>query len=394
MSKKEIITYSLIFIVASIITLNVFSAALTNKHLTTIPKLPNSKNFVLSFNSRCSNNSAIRDLDKSGDPAIKKLAEYQKACNSLATRNLTIYTDMPSDEPMARKSAIRMAERLREFDRYQLEPIVIVEPVSNWGLVDIRGFKEGKYNPWLEAYFEQLKNEGITDKQMGTWTPFPEANLPYWNHTNIPPADYAVLINQYLSIYKKHFPQAQGSILLSSATYENINFNWDEKAYKSLRLYVRDINKGLVDSFGLQGFPWAPPATSERPKIINASQFLNHSLASEAAETLGVTKIWLNTGSFSEKYTLDQESMVVVEPKQRRDTLNSIVAEALILKSRGFEVTVSLFAENKSREAEATNWGYWEAETIGNSENTPLLIEFINQLNRKGIRFSIYDRAN
>jgi hypothetical protein len=135
----------------------------------------------------------------------------------------------------------------------------------------------------------------------------------------------------------------------------------------------------------MQGFPWAPPAGSGRTvSIFNATEYLNHDLALEAAESLGVKKIWFNTGTFGRKYTLDPGNTVLVPAEKRLDILNGVLSEALDLKQIGFEVSVNLFSEDKSDTSEATDWSY-----LGGNE--VVFVNFVSNLEKYGIGFSLYD---
>ncbi|MEK9156248.1 MAG: hypothetical protein AAB360_03015 [Patescibacteria group bacterium] len=104
-------------------------------------RLPDSARYAANrftlLTARCNNLAPIRDLARAGDPAIRKLAEYQAICNSAAVKTLLISTDIPKDESMAQKDAECFAEKLKEFESYNLAPIVLVEPISDWGIVNL-----------------------------------------------------------------------------------------------------------------------------------------------------------------------------------------------------------------------------------------------------------------
>lgn len=401
MKKKEVIFYSSIFTVISLFTLNLVFYSFTDKQLFN-PSLVKVKNIVTNNQNmdqepssiyqggKCSDQPKIEGLEQASDTHLRKLARYQEVCGSLAASKLMVFTDMPKDSSIAKASASKMAETLREFSKYHVQPLVVVEPVSEWGLIDFQEFGTGFYDPWIEEYFTELKAQEITDEMMGTWVPFPEANLPYWNHNNATPQDFSNVVNRYLSVLKKHYPGAKGSILLNSATYETDDFDWANGEYSSLQPYVANIQKGLVDSFGIQGFPWVPPSTISGPGVLDAREYVNSPLAIEAADILGVKEIWFNTGSFSSKYTLDSEKTVSIPAFKRKAILEGIYEEVNKAKEKGYTVWINIFAEDKSANSEATNWSYWDGDAA-KPEYRIVFTEFAQKLNTNQIPFSIFD---
>ncbi|MEX1123732.1 MAG: hypothetical protein WEC81_01005 [Patescibacteria group bacterium] len=328
------------------------------------------------------------DIATSEEPHLLQLNKYQESCNSYVTNQLMVFEDMPNSGVSAEKKGKAMSNRLKEFSEGSVTPIVIIEPSSEWGLIDFDEFNTGFYDDWISKYFETIKNSGVTDNMMGTWVPFPEANLPYWNNQNATPNDFSHVVNRYLGILKQYFPQAKGSVLLNSATYETTDFNWESGEYNSLIPYVKDINKEYVDSFGIQGFPWLPNAGGVGPGIFDAAEYLNFRLAIEAADTLEIKQIWFNTGTFSRKYTLDQESTVYVTAAKRKDLLDGILTEVERVKDRGYEVSINIFAHNKSALSEATDWSY-----LSSAEDIQALASFLTKAESNGIKVSLFDRS-
>lgn len=389
MNKKEIIAYSAIFAFVSIVTMNfVFYSLSGHSFFQHLPK-NGSSNDIIEV-GHCSTKSKIQGLGQSVDPHLKQLDKYQDLCKSFAVDRMMIFTDMPKDEDEAKDKANKMADTLKEFAKYGIQPIVIIEPVNEWGLIDFGEFKTGFYNDWIDKYFEQLKESDVTDEMMGIWIPFPEANIPSWNHNNTSPEDFSVVVNVYLKILKKHFPDTKTSILLNSATYETDDFNWMNGQYISLRDYVMGIESGLIDSFGIQGFPWEAPADEDSGKMFDARVFLSSRLAMEAADILGVQEIWFNTGTFSEKYTSDEEKKIQASAKDREIILDGIYDEIQKVKSEDYNVWINLFAENKSQKEEATNWSYWQSDTV-NIEHEAILVNFLSKLSDADIAVSLFD---
>jgi hypothetical protein len=394
MKKRNILVYSLFMFFLSLLTLEVVAHALTgNGYLPAMPRLFNqAPQQTVADSFRCSPQAPIKGLDQAKDPQLRKLAKYQDLCHSRVTTKVMIFNNMPKDNVEAANNARQMSATLKEFNKFGVTPIVATEPVASWGDVDFQEFKAGFYDQWLATYFQAIKSQGITDQEMGIWVPFPEANLPYWNRNNATPGDFAAIVNKYLTIAQQSFPRLQGSVLLNSATYNANDFNWANGEYVSLVPYVKDLNKNLVQSFGMEGFPWKPPANESGPGIFDASQFLNYKLAQEAADAMGTRKIWFNTGTFASKYDGDPTRQTYVSPEQRVDVLNGILAQANQLKSRGYDISINLFAQDKSHATEATDWSYFNDSNVMTSSASPAFANFASRLNQARIDLWLFDR--
>lgn len=396
MKKFEVFIYSILILLAGAWTVNTVYNALTgsylydfkmDKKISLLDKPP-----IIKL-GQCSNDPKIEGIENSDEEHLTQLSKYQEICSSAVTNEIMIFTDMPKDTSVAKKNASEMAKKLKAFSEKGIKPIVIVEPVSEWGLIDFQELGDGFYDTFITTYFMELRRQGITDSELGMWVPFPEANLPYWNHANTTPSDFAKIVNRYLSLYKKEFPKAKAGILLNSATYETDDFDWANGEYISLRPYVFDIKKGLVDSFGLQGLPWAPNATiPEAASVFDPKEFLNYQLAKEAADLLGIKDVWFNTGTFGAKYTLDPEKMIKISSQKRQDLLDGILSEAIKLKKLGYNVTINIFAEDKSQGAEATDWSYLKESYTKDEGIETVFVNFITKTKNAGVGISMFDR--
>ena len=250
-------------------------------------------------------------------------------------------------------------------------------------------FAAGQYTPWVNDYFEDLRADGVTSQEIGIWNPFPEANLPYWNNNQ--PRYFAPCMNVYISALHKYFPTAQTSVLLNAASYQTTDFNWQNGNYVSQLPYLKGITPGSINYAGLEGFPWVPPQGQTTTPILNAAAFLNSSIISEAADYLGTKDIWLNTGTFFEKYALDPTEIAYLSPQQRAAILTTVDGQAQTLAKQGYSVSVSLFSQNKINASEETNWSYWSNSQPFSSRSTPVLTQFISELNKQGVGFWLFD---
>ncbi len=299
-------------------------------------------------------------LAASSAPELQQLAQVEQTSGGAVASGMMIFTNMPDSTNSARSAAADMYSKLNEFAKFGLKPVVVMEPTNSQGVINFASYKNGAYDPILNAYFQALKSLGATDRTMGMWVYFPEADLVEWGPVDV--ADFAPNVTRSIQIQKQYFPTSQSSILLDAMSYPAGSTSYDDGSYVSLLPFVSGIPKGLVDSFGLQGFPWMPPANQKGDTNLNPSVFLNSSLAAEAAKQLGTSSIWLNTGTFAAMYTNNSAQTVSVSATQRQNILSGILTQATKLKSSGFSVTINLFGENKSNTSEATDWSYQTAD--------------------------------
>jgi hypothetical protein len=250
-------------------------------------------------------------------------------------------------------------------------------------------YLRGTYDPAVGVFFNALAAEGVTEDMMGIWVPFPESNTPSWNNKDTEPSDFGLVVNKYLGALKKQFPKAEGSILLNATTYEPTDTEYENGDYISLVPYIQNIDKKLVSSIGIQGFPWVSRATAQRREIFRAAEFLQVDRAIEAAQELRTRDIWFNTGSFASKYTLNPKEQVDIVPADRKAILEGILEELKRVRTfqqNEYRVFVNIFAEDKSKKQEATNWSYFM-----NEDNKEVFRDFVTQLRTANINLAIYD---
>ncbi|HSX28822.1 MAG TPA: hypothetical protein VLF60_05230 [Candidatus Saccharimonadales bacterium] len=390
MKKHHLLIINLIFF--GLITFSagvVYQFMTGNKPLEIVSSLFHRKKTPPTITTNQCNVKAPLNLDTAQDPHLRKLRTYQNACHSYVTDTMMLFTDMPTSADSALKAADQIATTLKEYQQAGVRPLVIAEPNGQWGNIDFETFASGAYDQWIDAYFKEIKAKGVTDSQMGIWNPFPEANLPYWNNNK--PEFFAPSVTRYLTTLRATFPGAKTSVLLNSATYQVDDFDWRNGDYVSLVQYVKGIPAGLVDYAGLQGFPWIAPQGDDT-NIFNGAEFVNASLLSEMADSLKTKNVWFNTGTFASKYTLDPGKRVDITPERRKDILLTIDEEALKLKKKNYNVAINMFAQDKSADAEATDWSYWKNDKPFESIATPVLTEFISQLPSQGIDFWLFDQ--
>jgi hypothetical protein len=389
MKPRHIVVINLFFIGLVLFSSGMVYQFMTGQKPLSMLKSIGHHSTVASVKTATCTNQPPFNLNGASTTALQTLSVYQTACHSRAASTMMLFTSMPATEQEAADYAKADAQTLKDFAAHGVRPLVIAEPSEKNGTtLDYATFANGGFNSQITTYFQTLKDQGITDTQLGIWNPFPEANLPYWNDNQ--PQYFAPAVNNYLGILKQMFPGAHTSIMLNSATYRTTDFDWANGEYDSLLQYVKGITPGLVEYAGMQGFPWMSPQGGNGA-IVNAAEFLAPDLLKEMADSLGTKKVWFNTGTFSAKYTLDPSQTVTMTPERRKAVTQTINDQAVALQKSGYTVAVNIFAQDKSRTAEATNWSYWSAGKPFESPAAPVITDFINQLDQEHIDFWLFD---
>lgn len=284
---------------------------------------------------------------------------------------------MPTTQDNAKSLASYAASRLQAFAGSGTKTLTVMEPVLDGGApVDFATYQSGGYDAAFETFYTELKNLGIDDAAMGMWVLLPEANMPEWGQSD--PGVISQCITRTAQLQKKHFPTSLATIMLNSQTYPGNDTTYSQGQFKSLVPYVRNIPKGLIDSFGYQGFPWARAANLSGPSSLNPAEYLRADLAIEAAKALGVETVWLNTGSFAKMYAQKPEATVVATLQQRRDILAGAEKQAAAVRAAGLGVAVNMFMEDKSQTREGTDWSF-------SGEARPVFDDFAARLKKQSI---------
>ncbi|HMH70411.1 MAG TPA: hypothetical protein VK502_03345, partial [Candidatus Saccharimonadales bacterium] len=264
-------------------------------------------------------------LTAATSPQLKKLVQYERVCVSGIVSQVSFFVPTPTSEQEARDYARDTTAQLREFSTYGISPLVFFEPTTPTGLVSLANYRAGAYDTALDTYFAAIKAAGITDTQMGTWVPLPEGNIPVW--TSVHPDDFAACVTKAVTYQKKHFPGSKASVMLDTLSYPGAN-SWSGGRAVSFLPYVRPIPAGLIDSVGLQGFPWSPAANESGPTNGGPREYLRIDLAAEAARVLHVKDVWLNTGTFGTRYANQSGRQITASTDQRLAQLTGVVAQA------------------------------------------------------------------
>lgn len=326
-------------------------------------------------------------LDRSSVSQLRKLAEYELVCGGAVAGKVSFFVPMPTTSTQASNLAKEAAATLKEFARFNVAPVVFLEPTMvNGQLANMRAYQGGGYDAALDAYFAAIKGEGITDAQMGMWVPLPEWNIPVWGNTD--PAVFGNLFTRTVRLQKKHFPASKASILLESKSYPS-GSSWEHGAYSSLLPYVQGIPRGLADSFGVQGFPWGGDAWGNAA-VLDPAVYLRPDLAIPAAQAVGATQVWFNTGTFGH-FAKEGFTRTTLTAKQRQDILGGAVKAAKTVKAAGLNSALHLFARDKTHTGEGVNWSYWPEGQMNSSPFTQVFKTFVHDARAAGVPVWLYD---
>jgi hypothetical protein len=337
-----------------------------------------------------SSTAAPSGLLNAASSELRKLAQYDQVCASGIVNTLSFFTPIPTTAAQAQSYSSDVIAQLKEFAVHGISALVFLEPTTEQGgLIDMNTYNSGAYDAMLDAYFSAIRASGITDSMMGTWVPFPEGNIPVW--TSVDPTVFTSSVVKTVTYQKKYFPSSKASILLDSMTYPSVS-TWSNGTQVSLLPYVQNMPTGLLDSFGLQGFPWVPPANQPGWATNGEPQnYLRVDLAAQAARNLNVNKIWLNTGTFSMSYAGKAGEQVVVTPARRQQLLLETITQLQTLQKQGFQVSLHLFAQDKSTVNEAINWSYWPTGQASLSQYTSVFKSFVHELQANNIPLWLFD---
>ena len=340
---------------------------------------------ITPVNSNCNLQPKI-NLSQSTSPMLKQLSKYQDICGSKVADKMMVFTQIPSNINSVQPLANEISIILKEFSLYDITPVVIAEPIDGDTQLSFIDFAKGNYNSTLDQYFAALKNTGITNQQMGVWVPFPEANIPTWNSEGSTPADFGLLINNYSSSLKKYFPTTVVSVLMNYTSFDPADKSYSKPSIANYDQYLKNIKPGLVDSFGMQGFPWVEANRSSDNSVNDPQVFLQPASTMRAAKQLGINNIWFNTGTISSKYTQNPSLRVNVSAADRQVINNNKLKVFDTVKNAGYNIWVNEFVQDKSNTAEQTNFSYLQTP-----QDQAAFKDFTTKLNARGIALSLFD---
>ena len=264
--------------------------------------------------------------------------------------------NMPQSQAAIEGTSYYMANIMNEYAKYGITPIFIFEPTGDDGAqLDLGRLRNGDYSANMERLFSMIKNDrNVTEDKLGLMVPYPEINTPAFNRANFVPENLPTMVNIFFDSIKKSYPNVKGGLLLDAKSYD-VDKSWGQGVARSFAPYIRGIKPGYIQTFGLQGFPWASNDASV--KVYDPTVFLPTSITEEAANILGTKNIWFNTGTMKKQYPTNT---VYVSPSERTATYNGIINQATVLQSKGYSMMVHIFAQDKFSMGEGIDWSYIE----------------------------------
>jgi hypothetical protein len=313
---------------------------------------------------------------------VRNLSAFDQACNSESSKFLVIKTVMPTDDTSAKNLPIQVANTLLELNKYNIKPYVLVNISENTSPEVISELLKNGNQTNLETYFNTLKSLGVTSETIGTWIPYPEANLPTWNNSNLTPESYTYLVNSFITTINKTYPEAKIEVLLSSATYDTKDFSWAEGEYVPLDKYINALNLEKIDSIGISGYPWVAKATvNESTELLDPYEYLSQNIIENIASARSIKKFTLYTGTFASKYGNTPEETIQIPVEIRKTILDRTINLVKLLKSKNYEITVILKSNNETSGVDKTDWSYWGSDWTSNKGHQATIVAFIKSLN-------------
>lgn len=388
MSSKDITFFTVIFLciflIGGFLSFNLFSNESLPSVVVSNIRSSQSTSSKPTQTVTCSNKPRL-PLDSITAPELIKLRTYQNICESFLTDTLMYFTLIPTEQTVDDLLKKDM-QALLQFKQAGVKPNIIWEPYGDEIILKWTDIYQGKYDAPIQKYLKEIQKFGITSEDIALFTPLPEANVPSWGLENNNPRNYALAFTHLVGQFRQVFAQVESSILLNSQSYEPTDINWENGEYTDFSAYTNDIPRGVVDQFGVQGFPWASAANRRKIEIFDPKEFLSPELSVTALKNLKIKKIWFNTGTFGSKYNSDPEKKITVLPPVRKRILSDIASVANNLADKGYEVKINVFAENKSNTQEGTDWSY-------NSGSEKVIVrDFARTLDQKGIGFMLSDK--
>jgi hypothetical protein len=282
-----------------------------------------------------------------------------------------------------------MANIMNEYAQAGITPIFVFEPTGDSGnQLDLGRLKNGDYSANMEALFAMIKNDrNVTEDKLGVMIPYPEINTPAFNRANFVPEDLPTMVNIFFDSIRKSYPNVKGGLLLDAKSYD-VDKSWGQGVARSFAPYIVGIKPGYVQTFVLQGFPWASNDASV--KVYDPTVFLPTTITEEAANLLGTKNIWFNTGTARKQY---QSNTVTVTPAERTATFDGIINQATRLQSKGYSVLVHVFAQDKFSMGEGIDWSYIDNANDGVlSPHESVFRSFLGQAQSHGLKVGLFDR--
>lgn len=323
-------------------------------------------------------------LLESKNKVIRYIGELESSCKSHVTSYGIINANIPNSIENAKIQSSNSAEEIFEFDKYDMKPYVIIDIPATWTQQDIQALAEGNFDNYIEEYFNNLANLGVSEDMLLGFIFIKEPNLPNWENKNISGAQFQTIYANMRTISSAYFPSTPTGIYLSASTYEETPINYNDLDLRPLESYTSGL-QGNAETLILSGYPWIGKTGSESNVLFDANEYLPVSFIRETVDYLNPQDLVIYTGTFAAKYTSDEETIVKIPVETRKKTLDSLVDLINSLKFPNTKVHVVLNT-SKPTNSDDTDWSYFGTPYTENSAHKDLLLYFLGLMHDKGIQ--------
>ena len=313
------------------------------------------------------------------NPVSIEMNKLNAAVGHRFANEVMIFVGIGATDAENNSLADYVSGRISQITSAGYKPLVVVEPSNSTGLISFNELATGAYDIRFKYFMNVLKSKGITNESIGSWVLLPEPNVPSWNKTNFDNKDFGLIFNRLSKIVKMQFPRAKTTVLFDAKSYESNDTDWANGKKVSFAPYLTKVNTRLLDSIGLQAFPWYSPNGVD--KLTDPKDFMPTNLITEASQLTGVKNIWINTG-IVHQYKSSSGAIVTVPFAERIVTMNTLQGILGALPRNNMKVSVNLFMEEKLSN-EGRNFQFQTPE------EQKKLSSFVYGLERRGLSFSV-----
>lgn len=338
--------------------------------------------------SACLDTAPLPGLSGSDDASLRRLGAYQDFCGSSVSDRMMVFVAFPTDPDSADALARGVSTVLSRFAAAGVTPVVLVEPTGTDGRpVRLADVADGDFDDALVIFFGKLSALGVTERELGIWIPYPEINTPAWDRNGFSETMFPGMVSDFFFLARRTFPDIRTGLLLNARSYDIGDTDWGDPRAGGFLPYLFGMEPGEAEVLVVQGFPWLPSSGGEAGAFLDPREFLVPDATVDAALRLGVSEVWVHTGTFGEAYA-GTEGRVTLSPAERERTLRGIEDVLLGIRDRtGLKTTLSLFAKDKSGTDEAVDWSY----DIAPDGEEGFLRPFLRRVSESGIRIMIFD---
>ena len=127
---------------------------------------------------KCNNLKKIEGIGLTQPDDLRSLESYQELCDSFVSDHFMIFSSFPSSMLAAEEIAQKLSEKISEFQRLGVVPVILIEPADKFKYVPLKQIADGEYQEEINSMFQKLLQSGINLEKDMIWIPYPEINTP------------------------------------------------------------------------------------------------------------------------------------------------------------------------------------------------------------------------